>query len=353
MADISVALDRQYDDSWNGNISGERVSGKIGFRSDPAARWIKARLDKLVWNKPEKETTPGIAQDPVKFPAVDVVIDDLVFHDMVLGKMMFQGEPGSKNWELQLLKLDRPEMKVTAKGNWVAPAGKHRSNFEVDFSSTDMKTTLSAFGFDIDFESERFHSTGKLSWQGTPFEYELAKLGGQLNIHSDKGRLSSVQVGAGRLLGVFNVENLRRRLLLDFSDISKEGFAFDSIDADMSIDKGIAQVPKLIMPGPSATIRLEGRVGLVARDVDMKMSISPAIGGNLAVAGFVLGGPAGGFVTLLASKAIKKQMNKSTDYQYTIHGLWEDPVVDKIQSGKPAASKQGQENTPKGPAARQ
>jgi uncharacterized protein YhdP len=63
------------------------------------------------------------------------------------------------------------------------------------------------------------------------------------------------------------------------------------------------------------------------------MSISPAVGGNLAVAGFVLGGPAGGVVTYLASKAIKQQMDKTTDYQYTISGSWQDPVVDKISSG--------------------
>jgi uncharacterized protein YhdP len=172
-------------------------------------------------------------------------------------------------------------------------------------------------------------------------------------MHSGKGRLSSVEVGAGRLLGVFNVENLRRRLLLDFSDISEQGFAFDSIDADMSIDKGVASVPKLIMPAPSATIRLEGTVGLVAKDVDVKMSISPAIGGNLAVAGFVLGGPAGGFVTLLASKAIKEQMNKSTDYQYTIRGSWEDPVVDKMQPTNPGVESQNQGSPVEEPAARQ
>ena len=184
----------------------------------------------------------------------------------------------------------------------------------------------------VDFESEKFRTTGDISWQGAPYDYRIDILDGKLDINSDKGRLSSVEVGAGRLLGVLNVENLRRRLLLDFSDLSEEGFAFDEIDADMSIKQGTATISKFIMPGPSATIRLQGELGLVKQDVDMKMSISPAVGGNLAVAGFVLGGPAGGVVTYLASKAIKEQMDKTSNYQYTISGLWEDPVVDKIQS---------------------
>jgi uncharacterized protein (TIGR02099 family) len=350
MADISVALDRQYDDSWQGNISGARVNGEASFRLDGAERWLTARLDNLVWNEAEKETLQSDPQDPRRFPKLDLVVNNLVFHDMKLGTLMLQGEPANGAWELQLLKLDRPEMKVTAKGSWQAPGGKHSSGFEVDFTSTDMKSTLTALDFDLDFESERFRATGNVSWPGAPYQYELAILNGQLKMHSGKGRLSSVEVGAGRLLGVFNVENLLRRLLLDFSDISEQGFAFDSIDADMSIDKGVASVPKLIMPAPSATIRLEGTVGLVAKDVDIKMSISPAIGGNLAVAGFVLGGPAGGFVTLLASKAIKEQMNKSTDYQYTIRGSWEDPVVEKMQPTNPGAENQGQDNPRTEPA---
>lgn len=242
---------------------------------------------------------------------------------------------------MQIMKLDRPDMKVTAKGDWKSAGGNHISSFDVDFTSTDMETTLVALDYNIDFESELFRTTGKVSWPGAPYEYQLGILGGELRVHSGKGRLSGVEVGAGRLLGVFNVESLRRRLLLDFSDLSKEGFAFDAIDADMSIKQGVADIPKLIMPGPSATIRLQGAVGLVKQDVDMKMSISPAVGGNLAVAGFVLGGPAGGVVTLLASKAIKEQMDKSVDYQYTIRGPWEDPVVDKIQPAGAAAPQAG------------
>ena len=40
-------------------------------------------------------------------------------------------------------------------------------------------------------------------------------------------------------------------------------------------------------------------------------------------------------------KTFKKQMDKSVDYQYTIRGPWEDPVVDKIQSAGAAAPQAG------------
>ena len=335
LADINTGFDRMADGSWKGTVEGQRVNGDVEFNWDQSPHWVKMQLAHLIWNEAEQvPVTMSPAQDPKAFPRLNVTIDDLVFHKMKLGKLSMQGEPVEDDWELNLLKLDRPDMKVTASGRWTGKGKNQFSRFEVDFTSTDMLTTLTALDFDVDFESELLRTTGSVSWQGAPYEYELGHLDGQLKIFSEKGRLSSVEVGAGKLLGVLNIESLRRRLLLDFSDLSKEGFAFDEIESEMTIKQGISDVSKLLMPGPSATIRLQGQLGLVDESVDMKMSISPAVGGNLAIAGFVLGGPAGGFVTLLASKAIKEQMDKSSNYQYTIKGLWDNPVVDKIELAK-------------------
>lgn len=333
MADVDVGFDRQKDGSWQGRVDGERIKGDVGFNLDSSSRWVNMRLEKLIWNEAEEEqTTTDPALDPADFPSLDVAIENLVFHKMELGSLTLLGEPTANEWELQFLKLHRPEMKVTAKGRWRGRDNNYKSSFDVDFTSTDMLTTLLALDFDLDFESETFRTTGDVSWKGAPYDYSLGILDGNLEIHSDRGRLSGVEVGAGRLLGVFNIDSLRRRLLLDFSDLSKEGFAFDSIDADVSINQGIADISKLIMSGPSATIKLEGQLGLVKEDVDMKMSIFPALGGNLAIAGYVLGGPAGGVATYLASKAIKNQIEKSTNYQYTISGSWGNPLVEKKQA---------------------
>jgi uncharacterized protein YhdP len=88
---------------------------------------------------------------------------------------------------------------------------------------------------------------------------------------------------------------------------------------------------------------MEGRLGIVDEDVDMKMAISPALGGNLAVAGFVLGGPVGGVATYITQKAIQKQMNKSANYRYHVVGSWDDPVIEKLEI--PKESQQAEEES--------
>lgn len=241
------------------------------------------------------------------------------------------------------MQLDRPDMKVSMNGRWRGSLQNHVSSFDVDFASTDMLATLTALDVNSEMDTNEFNTTGYLSWADTPFDFDFSILNGVLDIRAGKGSLNSVEVGAGRLLGAMNVDTLVRRLSLDFSDLFEEGFPFDKIEANMEIKMGQANVTQLIMPGPSATIRMQGRLGLVEEDVDMKMAISPALGGNLAVAGFALGGPVGGVATYLAQKAIQSQMNKTVNYRYHVRGSWQDPVVDKIAAPPPEVEQESEE----------
>ena len=333
MDNVALNLRRQPDGYMRGWIDGSKVSGKAGilWRSD--RQQIELNLERLNWGK----AAPGYAvstgkPDPKTFPAFDVNITDLEFHGMQLGRMTLTGKPTELGWNLESLQLDRPDMKVSLTGRWRGSLKSHVSSFDVDFASSDMLATLAALDVNTEMDTEDFSTTGYLSWADTPFDFSLGILNGVLDIRAGKGSLDSVEVGAGRLLGAMNIDTLRRRLSLDFSDLFEEGFPFDKIEANMEIKLGQANVTTLLMPGPSATIRMEGRLGLVEEDVDMKMAISPALGGNLAVAGFALGGPVGGVATYIAQKAIQSQMNKSANYRYHVSGSWQDPVVDKLVS---------------------
>lgn len=335
MEDVELKLRRQPDGYMRGWVEGSLVSGEAGVLWGTERKHIELNLDQLVWY----EAAPGYPvstskPDPLTFPALDIEIGDLNFHGMKLGRMTAKGVPTPQGWGLESMLLERPDMTIKASGRWRGSLKNHVSSFDVDFTSTDMLATLEALDVNTEMGTKDFHTTGYLSWADTPFDFSFGIMNGVLDISAGKGSLNSVEVGAGRLLGALNVDTLRRRLLLDFSDLFEEGFPFDSIESQMTIKLGQANVTKMLMPGPSATIRMEGRLGIVDEDIDMKMAISPAVGGNLAVAGFALGGPVGGVATYIAQKAIQKQMNKSANYRYHVIGSWEAPVVEKLASPK-------------------
>jgi uncharacterized protein YhdP len=56
----------------------------------------------------------------------------------------------------------------------------------------------------------------------------------------EKGQFLKSEPGAARLLGVLSLQALPRRLMLDFSDVFGEGFAFDFVRGDVRIEQGVA-----------------------------------------------------------------------------------------------------------------
>ena len=88
------------------------------------------------------------------------------------------------------------------------------------------------------------------------------------------------------------------------------------------------------MTGPSASIGITGRTGLIEKDYDQIVTIPPQISNSLPLASALLGpiGAGVGAVLFLAGElfqSIPKQIDKLLRYQYTISGSWDDPVVEK------------------------
>jgi len=343
LAQVEAVL-RRRGEAWRGEIDGHLVKGTVDFSWSPGDRRVALDLQRLSWPvATDADVENPQRTDPASFPVLDVKVAEMQFHDMQLGQLSLQGGPTARGWELNGMSIVRPDMRISARGRWRAQAGGHNSNFDVDFSSTDMLATLAALQINAKIDTSQFRVSGYLAWPDMPSRFDMAILNGMLEFHADKGRLASVEVGAGRLLGALNIDTVRRRLLLDFSDLFKEGYAFDSIDGELDIKAGQATVSRLQLPGPSAAIHMKGRLGLAQRDLDMRMAVIPAVGGNLAIAGFALGGPVAGVATYLAQRVIQEQMNKTIDYRYHVTGSWDEPVVDKLPQPAGATG-----NTPQG-----
>ena len=75
--------------------------------------------------------------------------------------------------------------------------------------------------------------TGKLSWNGSLSSFSSKSLFGKLEFKSQKGSISSIEHGIGRIISIFNLKALRRRLDLNFSDVSEQGFEFNMMQGDL------------------------------------------------------------------------------------------------------------------------
>ena len=158
-------------------------------------------------------------------------------------------------------------------------------------SGAGMAGLLRTLGYpaSVNADSTRLHA--RLNIAPNPAGLDLRALDGQVELALDNGTFTAVEPGAARVLGLVNLYVLPRRLRLDFRDVVDEGLAFDKVRANFTIENGNAYSDNVRIDTPSSQIRMNGRIGLAARDYDERITIMPKLGSSVAIASGVLGGP--------------------------------------------------------------
>ena len=149
----------------------------------------------------------------------------------------------------------------------------------------------------------------------------------------DDGEITNIKPGAGRMLGLFSVAELPRRLFLDFGEL-REGFEFKQIYGLFEIEDGNAWTKNLSIISSIAFVGITGRTGLAQQDFDQHISVVPNVTGSLPAISWILGGGQIGAVTLILDQLIGGEVNKSAATKYHVTGSWEKPVITKLPSAQ-------------------
>jgi uncharacterized protein YhdP len=127
-------------------------------------------------------------------------------------------------------------------------------------------------------------------------------------------------------LGFFSLNELPRRLSLDFQDTFNSGFSFDEIDGDLKLSKGNIITDNLVAKSPVADIKVSGRTGYVAQDFDQKITVIPAVSDTLPIAGGLLFGLEIGVAILIIDAIVGDEINKANMREYHLTGTWDEPI---------------------------
>lgn len=150
-----------------------------------------------------------------------------------------------------------------------------------------------------------------------------------MNVAVGNGALRAVEPGAGRVLGLFNLYAIPRRLLLDFRDVVNEGLSFDQLEGSFSLGRGVAHTRDLAIRSPSLRMEIRGRIGLAARDFDQTVHVYPGVSSGLTLGAALLGGPAVGALVLLAQEVLDKPLEQATQLSYRVTGSWDNPKIER------------------------
>ncbi len=271
---------------------------------------------------------------PARLPALTVGIHELTYEDLNLGRLAFRALPDEQGMRIRQLVLDTPYMKIQGSAEW-RMRGEPWTSASLLLTAPRTHTMLEALGLAAMIHGEDLRIEGELEWPGSPMDFSLKTLQGDLKLAIGSGRIESVEPGAGRLFGLFSLQALPRRLTLDFRDLFGKGFRFDSIKGEIRLAEGNAFTKNLLLEGPTARIAVSGRTGYVARDYDQHILVIPGDGSNLFVAGALAWGPQAGALIWMAEKLLR--LDKVAQYVYHVTGSWEEPVITRGREKPPSA----------------
>jgi len=322
---------------WQSFISADRIKGELLIPFNTKTDIVKANLEFLKIDRLESDTN-DINLDPRELPGIEVSVKQLFFDGAELGALNAKINKTTDGLSLDALSIISPELEFTASGLWKKEVDEQATRFNAKLKSQKFSKFLKSLGYSVGFEAGKSRNAAQLTWRGSPFQFALNKISGKLQIRIDNGQLQDVSPGAGRVFGLLSLQALPRRLTLDFSDVFKKGFSFDRIKGSFQIDAGDAYTTDLYLDGPAARLDVSGRTGLVVRDYDQLVTVTPNLTGSLPLAGAIVGGPLAGGVVFALDKLFRPAIDDITRYQYTVTGGWDDPQVVKLKEEiKPVA----------------
>jgi uncharacterized protein YhdP len=172
---------------------------------------------------------------------------------------------------------------------------------------------------------------GQVSWLGSPFSPDYPSMGGGFNMNMESGQFLKADPGIAKLLGVLSLQSLPRRLALDFRDVFSDGFSFDFVRGDVTIEQGMARTNNLQMKGVNAAVLMEGQADIAKETQLLKVVVVPEI--NVAGASLIYSAinPVVGLTTFLANLLLRGPLVNANTQEFSIDGSWTDPHITKVE----------------------
>ena len=333
----NIQAQSKLPDPWYFHVQGEGASGWVRwiFADKGVPARVKANLEHLIVDS-RAEDAPDQDASPVRpqsLPEMNLNIADLRWGQRDLGKISLIAKRIPQGLRFETLAMDSKAIVFNGYGAWLDTDDRQNTRFFATVNGGDLGELVKLLSTGKAVKGGALKGNLQLNWPGSPADFSLATLEADIRLSAKDGRLVSVdEGGAGKLLSLFSLNSLQRRLTLDFRDVFKEGFSFDKMEGHFVVMDGDAFTNNFTIEGSSATIEISGRTGLVARDYDQLVSVTPQVSSTLPLAGVIAGGPAVGAAVFLADKLVGDKFNRMTRVRYQVSGSWDDPVYTRLNN---------------------
>ncbi|MES2957938.1 MAG: YhdP family protein [Pseudomonadota bacterium] len=339
---LVAGVSQDTEATWRGSLDADQLGGYVEYRAASGANnpgRIYARLARLALPPSDADSVENLlVQAPASVPALDIVIDDFELRGKKFGRVEIEAanraaEGGGREWRMNRFAVSNPDAQLTGTGQWRPGSGVGRQRMVMDFKLelANSGAALERLGFPGTMRGGKGRLSGQLQWAGSPLSLHVPSLDGRMHLALDAGQFLKAGPGAARLLSVLNLQALPRRLLLDFRDVFQEGFAFDNVGGDVTINDGVAGTNNLRMRGVQAAVLMEGNADIARETQDLRVLVVPEINAGTASLAYAVINPAIGLGSFLAQLFLRRPLMAASTREFTVQGSWAEPRVERVE----------------------
>lgn len=320
--------------NWLININSEQVVGQVTTPANFSQ--VRGRFERFYITSSSSKRS---VMDPKSLPSLSIVANDVRYGDKRLGNLVLDTSPIPTGLQFRQLALNSQLGSLNATGTWKMLNDQYKTRLQGQLSTEHLSLMLKQLGLDASsLIAEKGNAKFDLNWANAPYNPTIASMSGNLSINLGHGRVvnlsesTEVKMGLGRMVSLFSLQSIPRRLSFDFSDLFQNGYSFDSMTGSFRLQSGSAYTQDTQFDGPVARIDIAGRIGLQAKDYNLKLGVTTYVTSTLIPAAISVINPLAGVATWLASAVVNKATSKLATYQYRIVGSWDNPSWQQLGS---------------------
>ncbi len=285
----------------------------------------------------ENDNTPLISPQDRHFhdamPNLTLNIDDFWLQGYKIGHLTADVQRQDDKLAWKKITMRSGTNQVEMSGWWRLTSDESHSFLKVFVAGENNSDLMERFGITSGIQKAPFKLSASAEWHGSPWSMQVDSLSGTVKTEFGKGIVSDVS-GAARLLGLFSLDSIIRKMQLDFSDVFDEGMAFNSITGSGDIRKGIFITNDIAMDALAGYMEIKGLADLNTRTVDAEVSFVPDITSGLPTLTAFAVAPQAAIYVLAISTVISPVVEVFTEVNYQVKGPLDDPEVKEISRSR-------------------
>ena len=324
--------------NWNINVTSSAVSGSIQFPKVMSSNKIIDAQFKRLNLSSDGQGNQTATFSLANMPSILFSADNFIYNGMALGAINFKASPMTNGMSIENFSITSSSIDMRSSGTWIQKGKQNTTELQGEANSKNVSDLLSSLGINAhNFIASKGKLKFNLSWPAPPFAPTARGLNGRAYIELGEGRIvdvgqaSGAKMDLGKMLSIFSLQTIPRRLSLNFSDLFQKGYSFDSFKGNFKLSDGDAYTTDTRFDGPVAKIGITGRIGFSDKDVDLTLSVTPYVTSSIPIAATLISGPVIGLAALAVNTVVSSAVSKATTYYYAVQGSWANPTWGEIK----------------------